>query len=823
LTTTIATLSYITLNEILYSYLSPLSSNAMTINFYLPRQLYQDEQFTFVIGQDLSDVNTEVAKLNIIITRGDGTVLNPLYQIDNVNNLIVFTFSDPTQLIAGNYTMLIYGILTPASQTNGAFNMTYRRIYDYSSTIVNSANVAFPTFATLITSNISQVSYFNTEGYKQDIKFTLTNSGLNVNANMMWVINFPSYYSPSLFQQDAYCMLNTAVIPCSADPNTPYQLIVSNSPTMVNAGVAYTLTVTGLATPRSIYTNNAYPNRYIFVGVLQNSTSEVYAERTLLLPYQYVQSTVGGVITVIDMVGVSASSLYSFSSIYAEFKLISTATITSGSYLYLDLPQQFDNLNNIPVNAILLFGPAVSSSTASVQNRRIQILVGVNIPANSQFSIQIPDLPTPKEPCQVDMSEIIVTVTPTNSSNIYAASNAMGNSAPALTFVTNSLYVSFNHDQTIKITAGTYSVQIPITPSDNSTFLSNTNIQLQSTGFVFNPSTVFLPIGVASGSFRLGADPALVPVVYFYTAIKQEEVNTHYQVTLNMNIAVTNSPVTITLPASIIMPLGGCTAPVLIKLNNPPYSDLSISYTFNNTLYSEANFFPNPATTPSTMVFTTINDNNTFSVCSSSSLNATQIPLTFFLSGTNYNSYQFLPSNQIIITVSTIIPNIAPTMVLKLNNQQKTFLDVNFTNNVDAMIFYQMQLGQNMQPLSLQAIQLNIKTNTWVLAAETDFMNEIYTTDVDNRVGQFFQTASTSTIRLSGLVPEAFYTLCVYAINVFSVSSNVTCLQLSTMTWGSVIKASVRFSQSLTAQQLNNVLCYFTIASGSSKSYLVDS
>jgi hypothetical protein len=56
--TTIASLSYISLTQILYTYLNPLSYNTMTIQYTLPRMLYQDEQFAFVIGQDLSDVNT---------------------------------------------------------------------------------------------------------------------------------------------------------------------------------------------------------------------------------------------------------------------------------------------------------------------------------------------------------------------------------------------------------------------------------------------------------------------------------------------------------------------------------------------------------------------------------------------------------------------------------------------------------------------------------------------------------------------------------------------------------------------------------------------
>lgn len=40
--TTIASLSYISLSQILYSYNSPLSYNTMSIQFSLPRMLYKD-------------------------------------------------------------------------------------------------------------------------------------------------------------------------------------------------------------------------------------------------------------------------------------------------------------------------------------------------------------------------------------------------------------------------------------------------------------------------------------------------------------------------------------------------------------------------------------------------------------------------------------------------------------------------------------------------------------------------------------------------------------------------------------------------------------
>lgn len=42
------------------------------------------------------------------------------------------------------------------------------------------------------------------------------------------------------------------------------------------------------------------------------------------------------------------------------------------------------------------------------------------------------------------------------------------------------------------------------------------------------------------------------------------------------------------------------------------------------------------------------------------------------------------------------------------------------------------------------------------------------------------------------------------------------------MTWGSIIKARLTFSQTLTDQQLNNILCFFTAVVGTSQSYLVD-
>lgn len=56
-TTTVARPDNIEVSEIVYSYASPLSANKLSLTFTIPRGLYQDERFGFIMGQDLSDIN----------------------------------------------------------------------------------------------------------------------------------------------------------------------------------------------------------------------------------------------------------------------------------------------------------------------------------------------------------------------------------------------------------------------------------------------------------------------------------------------------------------------------------------------------------------------------------------------------------------------------------------------------------------------------------------------------------------------------------------------------------------------------------------------
>jgi hypothetical protein len=133
-----------------------------------------------------------------------------------------------------------------------------------------------------------------------------------------------------------------------------------------------------------------------------------------------------------------------------------------------------------------------------------------------------------------------------------------------------------------------------------------------------------------------------------------------------------------------------------------------------------------------------------------------------------------------------------------------------------------MMIGQSMTPNTLQNIEVYLKSGSWVLASPADFMTYIYSVDRNDYLNQFFQTASTATVRISNLIPESPYTLCAYIVNVFGVSGAINCINLYTMTWGTVIKAKLSFTAALTGQQLNNVICFFTTISATNQLYLVD-
>ena len=204
--------------------------------------------------------------------------------------------------------------------------------------MTNELTASFPALGDYIISDMSLVSYFNTEGYGQQIDIRITNKDLPVNDQMKWIINFPSYYSPLIFNYEPYCLINGSPINCYADVDTPYQLIIDLSPSIIAAGTQYMISILGVACPRLIYMGDIFPNRYIFIGILENYHSLQYSETSLLYPKQTVYNLIDGIINVND-IQVATTELTSFYNVYMIIAVQCNIDIHQGEFLYLVFPK----------------------------------------------------------------------------------------------------------------------------------------------------------------------------------------------------------------------------------------------------------------------------------------------------------------------------------------------------------------------------------------------------------------------------------------------------------------------------------------------------
>ena len=64
-----------------------------------------------------------------------------------------------------------------------------------------------------------------------------------------------------------------------------------------------------------------------------------------------------------------------------------------------------------------------------------------------------------------------------------------------------------------------------------------------------------------------------------------------------------------------------------------------------------------------------------------------------------------------------------------------------------------MILGQSAAVKTLEEMQVLTKAGNWMITSPIDFFTFLYTSDRDQRLAQFFQTASTTTIRIDNLIP----------------------------------------------------------------------
>lgn len=102
-------------------------------------------------------------------------------------------------------------------------------------------------------------------------------------------------------------------------------------------------------------------------------------------------------------------------------------------------------------------------------------------------------------------------------------------------------------------------------------------------------------------------------------------------------------------------------------------------------------------------------------------------------------------------------------------------------------------------------------------------MTRLYVSERDMRTGLNVRTSTAMyTLRISDLLPERYYTLCLYLETFNSIMTQANCLSVYTQTWGVIMRAKISFTSALTADNLNKILCFFTKNINTQVGYVVD-
>lgn len=378
------------------------------------------------------------------------------------------------------------------------------------------------------------------------------------------------------------------------------------------------------------------------------------------------------------------------------------------------------------------------SSTSTVINTRIGYkLLTLSIPAGTVFQIIITSLLTPTATGTINMNSMKVLISNSDRTTTIATSIQSKNQLSSLTFIPNSLHLVVNNYLPIQITAGTYSTPIMINPSDASTFLTNMMITFSSTQLAFNPNPTYMYLGNSYSSFIIGVNQNLIPTTYTFNLIKKEtSISSYYSTLSEYAVSVSSIPISITFPATFTVPIGGCSIPVSVSIANPPYSNININFQFDTSIYTPEKFWINQEISYEQMTYTLNNTKRWVSFCSNYTQAAATFPITMQLGGDNSASYK-LSSNTITINiVNSPALNITPSQTLSVSNAQKTYANFQVSTNLPGSFYYQVSLAPIATPLTLSAIQVNVKANNIILQSNNDYLTtQIYNADRDQRVG----------------------------------------------------------------------------------------
>jgi hypothetical protein len=155
----------------------------------------------------------------------------------------------------------------------------------------------------------------------------------------------PIYYSKIVWNDNdlIYCTISGTPLSCGLSQYTPYQIVLSASPLIIQASSStYTINIYGIPCPRATYLNgnNMFITQSIFFGMATSVNATSYADYSQLFVSSAIinpQLTAGyGSIILKE---VTSSNMQVYQSTFLTITMSCSVAIPSGSWIFITFPQ----------------------------------------------------------------------------------------------------------------------------------------------------------------------------------------------------------------------------------------------------------------------------------------------------------------------------------------------------------------------------------------------------------------------------------------------------------------------------------------------------
>lgn len=341
------------ISSINLQYYSPGAVTQMNLTVSFPRNLYNNEKIVLDLGADLKENNQNSAEIQAFFYNYI-TKTPYLIYLSFSGSLITFNFLQTNTFIsAGTYILVFKGIKLPGTTPKTTLSVYFTRSYDQKITISSYSN-STSSFPQLVGKNKPNIQILETkyllESHVTEFNFEVTIFSSSLDASTMIVLNFPEYYSPSLYNDASalYCGINKLKVSCETSSLNPYQLTLTDFPIFLYLGSTFNITVYGILNPKySKRILSKYFNSTIMFGVDQFKNGS-FSEIANLVPPQVMPLPVSFNYLILLNLYINNSYAKDFATHTFEL-VVENFGIPANSGFLINFLEQYSSLENLEI------------------------------------------------------------------------------------------------------------------------------------------------------------------------------------------------------------------------------------------------------------------------------------------------------------------------------------------------------------------------------------------------------------------------------------------------------------------------------------------